>query len=78
MSVLHRKWECEGEEIKKLQSRTRLRRVLGSKKDAKAMADHLETIDHSIRQFLVRHGDTCMLLTSFTFATARKRAPDRG
>jgi hypothetical protein len=74
MLVLHRKWESEGEEIKKLQSRTRMRRFLGSKKDAKAVADHLETIDRSIRHFIVRN--TCMLQTSFTIAKARKHAPD--
>jgi hypothetical protein len=76
MSMLCRKWESEGEETKKLQSCTRVRRFLGSKKDAKAVADHLEAIDQSIRHFVVRN--TCTSLASFTIATARKHAPDRG
>jgi hypothetical protein len=73
--MLCRKWEIEGEKIKKIRSRSRIRRFIGSKTDAKAVAGHLGAIDQSIHDFMVR--DTPMLLVSFTIATARKHFPDR-
>ncbi|KAF8220379.1 WD40 repeat-like protein [Tricholoma matsutake] len=48
---LLKQWEIEGEKLKKLQSRSRLRRFIGSKADAQAVAGHLEAIDQSIRRF---------------------------